>query len=31
MNQYMSALGDFVGTPLGVAGADWVRGEAYAG
>jgi hypothetical protein len=31
MNQYMSALGDFVGTPLGVAGADRVRGEAYAG
>jgi hypothetical protein len=29
----LPALGDFAGTPLGVAGADRVRGgaEAYAG
>jgi hypothetical protein len=33
MDQYVSALGDFAGTPLGVAGADRMRGasEAYAG
>jgi hypothetical protein len=31
MDQYMSALGDYAGTPLGVAGADTVRGEARAG
>jgi hypothetical protein len=31
MDQYMSALGDFAGTPLGEAGADRVRGEARAG
>jgi uncharacterized protein (UPF0335 family) len=32
MDQYMSALGDFAGTPLGQAGADRMRGgEAYAG
>ena len=32
MDQYVSALGDFVGTPLGQAGADRMRGgEAYAG
>jgi hypothetical protein len=32
MDQYISALGDFAGTPLGQAGADRMRGgEAYAG
>jgi hypothetical protein len=33
MDQYVSALGDFAGTPLGLAGADRMRGgaEAYAG
>jgi len=32
MDQYMSALGDLPGTPLGQAGADRMRGaEAYAG
>jgi hypothetical protein len=32
MDQYMAALGDFAGTPLGQAGADRMRGgEAYAG
>jgi hypothetical protein len=32
MDQYLSALGDFAGTPLGQAGADRARGgEAYAG
>jgi hypothetical protein len=30
MDQYMSALGDFAGTPLGVAGADRVRGGGEA-
>jgi hypothetical protein len=28
MDQYMSALGEFAGTPLGQAGADRVREEA---
>jgi hypothetical protein len=32
LDQYTSALGDFAGTPLGLAGADRMRGgEAYAG
>jgi hypothetical protein len=34
MDQYVSALGDFAGTPLGLAGADRMRGgaeAAYAG
>ena len=30
MDQYTSALGDFVGTPLGIAGADRIRDEARA-
>lgn len=31
MDQYMSALGDFAGTPLGQAGADRMRDETHAG
>lgn len=27
LDQYMSALGDFAGTPLGIAGADRMRGD----
>lgn len=30
MDQYMSALGDFAGTPLGQAGADRMRDKAAA-
>jgi hypothetical protein len=30
MDEYLSALGDFAGAPLGLAGADRMRGEAYA-
>ncbi|MGH6836935.1 MAG: GapR family DNA-binding domain-containing protein [Methylocella sp.] len=29
MDQYMAALGDFAGTPLGEAGAGRVRGEVH--
>jgi hypothetical protein len=30
MDQYMSALGDYAGTPLGVAGADRVSVKCLA-
>jgi hypothetical protein len=30
MDEYLSALGEFAGAPLGLAGADRMRGEAYA-
>ena len=30
MDQYLSALGDFAGTPLGMAGADRMREETRA-
>jgi hypothetical protein len=31
MDQYMSALGDFAGTPRGLAGADRMRGQTFSG
>jgi|HubBroStandDraft_6_1064221.scaffolds.fasta_scaffold71675_5 uncharacterized protein (UPF0335 family) len=31
LDQYMSALGDFAGMPLGQAGADRIRDDARAG
>jgi hypothetical protein len=31
MDEYLSALGDFAGTPLGVAGADRMRGQTFSG
>jgi hypothetical protein len=31
MEEYLSALGDYAGTPLGQAGADRMRGEAHPG